>query len=351
MISYFFFNTFIYIGILLFFMNFQNLAKIEPYQFYLDVAFSSAKTKGDLTRSSSFRDRITKSKVIEKEKISAINKALTRQLTRVLDSFPYIDKLHPFYRELVNCTIDYDATKKALGAVKWVAGKVDDFSEITRKNIQRTQDLQKINVFRREYYGRISSLLKQIKHEFIVLEESRKVMKSYPNIKTSVFTAAIAGFPNIGKTTLLFKLTGSKPEIDTYAFTTKSINIGYFTDNSRKIQVLDTPGSLNRFNKMNNIEKQAFLAMKYCANLLIYVFDLTEPFPLEDQLQLYARIKSFNQPLLVYLSKTDILDKKVIADFRERHSDTITDIGELKQKILTASMNFSVLEENVGSEM
>ena len=45
-------------------------------------------------------------------------------------------------------------------------------------------------------------------------------MKDYPTIKTSLFTVAICGFPNVGKTTLLSKMTPSEPEISNYSFTT-----------------------------------------------------------------------------------------------------------------------------------
>ena len=315
-------------------MNFQNLGKIEPYTFYLDVAFASAKTKADQARTKKIsKDKLKKSKLIEIEKVSTIAKLLTKQLNRILKSFPFIDELHPFYKELVKCTVDYYATKKALGAIKWVLDKVEAFSEITKKKIQKTGDIKKINVYRREFYGRISSLFKQIKKDFLVLEDARKIMKSYPIIKTSLFTVAITGFPNIGKTTLLYKLTGSKPEINSYAFTTKSINIGYFKENNKKIQVLDTPGTLNRFNKMNNIEKQAFLAMKYCAHLIIYIFDLTEPYALGRQEELYTKIKGCGLLILIYLSKTDIIDTKKVEEFKKKYT-VLEDIDELKKVIL-----------------
>ena len=319
-------------------MNFQNLGKIEPYMFYLDVAFKSAKTKGDLTRQKRLgKDKLKRSKAIEREKITAITKSLVRKLSRILNAFPYVDELHPFYQELVKCTLDYDALKKSLGAVNWVVKKVEEFSNKTINNIKRTQDIRKINSYRREFYGRVSSLIKQIRKDFVNLDEARKVMKEYPIIKTSLFTVAITGFPNIGKTTLLYKLTGSKPEINSYAFTTKRINVGYFQEDNKKIQVLDTPGTFNRFDKMNNIEKQAFLAMKYCSNFIIYVFDLTEPYSLEEQIKLYEKIKDIGKSVIIYLSKTDILDREIIHKFKIKEKAIFKTIPDLKKSILLAS--------------
>ena len=100
-------------------------------------------------------------------------------------------------------------------------------------------------------------------------------MRTYPDVK-EMFTVCIYGFPNVGKSTLLNKLTTSKATVAAYAFTTKEINAGYFTVEDKKIQVFDVPGTLARENKMNYIELQAELVVKELADIIIYVFDVSE---------------------------------------------------------------------------
>jgi nucleolar GTP-binding protein len=319
-------------------MNFQDLIKVEKPDFYLGLAFRNAKEKANLLRTKKLLKgtRLEKSQKIELLKITVIKDSLLKNLNRILNAFPNFKGLPVFYLELVKCTLDYEQVKKSLGAVKWASQKVEDFFKIYRERITKCKGLEKINQYRREFYGRVSSLLKQITKELDVLESSRKVMKSYPSIKTSLPTVAICGFPNIGKTTLLYKLTGSKPEISNYAFTTKCINVAYLKEDNKKIQLLDTPGSLNRFNKMNNIEKQAYLAIKYCANLLVYVFDLTEPYPLQDQILLFENLKETKKPIVLYLSKKDILNKETIKRFQKNYK-CISEIEELKKRIIRLS--------------
>ncbi|MBN2422536.1 50S ribosome-binding GTPase [Candidatus Woesearchaeota archaeon] len=314
-------------------MNFQCLKKVERYDFYLDIAFNRAKKKADEERGKKKGrfDRLKKSKQIELLKLETIKDTLVSRLDNILKAYPRVEELDIFYQELIKCTLDYNKLKKSLGAINWCIKKINDFYKIYNFKIKKTKDLNSINKYRKEYYGRISSLLKQIKKELAYLEESRKTMKNFPAIKTKMFTVCISGFPNVGKSTLLSKLTSSKPEIDSYAFTTKSLNLGYMQKDYKKIQLIDTPGTLNRFNKMNYIEKQAYLAIKHLADLVVYVFDLTEEYGLKEQVELLKRIKEeFKKPVITYLSKTDIIEKEKIDKFDK---DSIKSLEELKKQL------------------
>jgi len=299
-------------------MNFQNLKSIEEYKFFIDVAFRKANEKASIIRGSKNLKgtRIEKSKKMELLKIDVIREEISTRLLGILKTFPSLEQLPEFYNELIKCTLDYPVLKKSLGALNWANKKVVEMHRKYLIKIKKCMDMNKINDYRREYYGRISSIMRQIKDALKYLETARKTMRNYPAIKTGTRTIAIAGFPNVGKTTLLMRLTGSKPDIQPYAFTTKGINVGYIKG-KQKLQLLDTPGTLNRFDKMNNIEKVAFLALKLLAEKIIYVFDLTEPYPLEKQVELYKRVNEMKKPVIIYLSKTDILDKEDVNEFKK----------------------------------
>jgi len=316
-------------------MNFQTLSTVEPPNFYLDYAFRRAQKIAKEARAKVHikKTRLNKSKEIELKRIDMIKQSLYEKLDQIVKSFPSIDGLPPFYQDLIKCTLEYDTLKKSLGGVNWARNKVIDLFNIYDKKIKGTRELAKINQYRREFYGRISSLLNQIKDELAYIESSRRIMKNYPTIKTSIPTVAVIGFPNVGKTTLLYKLTGSKPEINSYPFTTRDINIGYLKSKDKRIQIIDTPGTLNRFNKMNNIEKQAYLAIKHCAETLIYVFDLTESYPLKDQIALLDNLKQFKKKTIIFLTKTDIIERKKIAAFLKKYK-AVTKIEELKKEII-----------------
>ncbi|HLC32617.1 MAG TPA: GTPase, partial [Candidatus Nanoarchaeia archaeon] len=251
-------------------------------------------------------NRLFRSKKIEQARVETMGKSLANALEMIGKSFPRFDALAPFYQELVRATVDYEQLKKSLGAVNWAKLQVKGLTEKYLEDIKRTMRAETVNKVRAAFSGRTSSVLKQIKDNLSYLEEVRKTMKGYPTLKTSVKTIVIAGMPNVGKSTLLAQLTGSKPQVAPYPFTTQRLNFGYDKDGN---QYVDTPGLLDRpLEKRNRIERQAILALKHLANLIVFVIDPSEGcgYPINDQRSLLEETKKvFDLPILVAANKTD----------------------------------------------
>ena len=72
--------------------------------------------------------------------------------------------------------------------------------------------------------------------------------------------------------------------------------------------------------------------MRDVAQAIVYVFDLTETsYELSEQIKLYNDIKKMDKEIIVYFSKSDILDTKKIDGFE---IDGIYDVKELKKIIM-----------------
>ena len=308
-------------------MNFQTIPPIESSKAVLDSAFRKAREKGRQKNLKGNWLQIIRRK--ESLKLDIVTETITARLETILKHFPLTKDLSSFYQKLMKLTIDLSLYQKSLGAVNWARQQVRAMHGSYVSKTNRTTEREKIKHISTEFYGRVSSIVKQIDDNLKYLETVRKTMRTYPDIK-DMFTICIYGFPNVGKTTLLNNLTGSTANVAAYAFTTKEINAGYFTSNGKKIQVLDVPGTLARQDKLNNIELQAELVRTEVANLIIYVFDLSEQsgYSMQKQEQLFHKIGSV-KPVFIYLAKEDITDQEKMKNFAHKHYS----LKELKEKI------------------
>jgi len=307
-------------------MNFQNIPPVESGKSMLDLAFKKARERGKQKKLIGNWLQIIRKK--ECLKLDIIKDTLTTRLFKILTSFPGTSELPQFYQKLIKLTLDFTLLKKSFGAVDWAIKKIRFFHREYVSKVTKTKDRGQIKDLTRQFYGRISSILKQINPQLAYLEQSRKIMRTYPDIK-EMFTICIYGFPNVGKTTLLNKLTKTKAKTAAYAFTTKTINAGYLTINGKKIQILDVPGTLARKEKMNNIELQADLVMQEVADLIIYAFDLSgySGYSIKKQKQLLINLGK-KKKVLIYVCKKDLPEsEEALKDFSKKHY-TINDLKE-----------------------
>ncbi len=310
-------------------MNFQHLVKIEKPDAFLDMAFNAASKQAGMERSKKVKQSmLDKSRRVELVRLSTVSNSLIKALKYILESFPSIDNLDIFYQELIKTMFDYVTLKKSLGAIKWVVESVDKLNRDYSFKIKRARSSE-INNYRKEFYGRVASVVKQIKKELAFLEEARKEMKNFPAIKTGIDTVIIAGFPNVGKSTLLKAITGSDPKIASFPFTTQNLMMGTIkeTDKKSRIQFIDTPGLLDRpFKKRNIIEKQAILAIRHLAKLILFIFDVSEEcgYTVVEQEKLFSDIKKeFRTNIITVINKSEISNKEDMTAIKKKHKDIL----------------------------
>ena len=330
-------------------MNFQNLPPIEKSQTYLDRAISKAKGRCEAKRATLTRKDVERTKIIEGYFIEVVSASLNESFHKILKSFPSFESLTSFYHHLVRCTLPYARLKKSLGTMDWTVHKVSELSHESRQKIKNSKNEKDVHKAKFAFLGRIGSVMKQINPYLQFLDEARKTMRGYPSIKSDIFTVCLFGFPNVGKTTLFAKMTGSTPEIKNYAFTTRRLNVSYiYKDGKRNIQLIDTPGTLNRFEVMNDIERQADLAVKYCAHEIVFIFDPTDNCAKSDQVALLKKVKGEKKKVTVFISKTDLKKMKMAGAID--NVDTLLKVLE-KQEALWAKKFISVnIEESPKDE-
>ena len=147
----------------------------------------------------------------------------------------------------------------------------------------------------------------------------RQHLARLPSIDPNTRTIIVCGFPNVGKSSFMNKVTRADVEVQPYAFTTKSLFVGHMDYRYLRWQVVDTPGILDHsLEERNTIEMQAITALAHLRSAVLYVMDISEQcgHSIEEQVELFNNIKPLftNKPLIVALNKIDILSPDELRD-------------------------------------
>ncbi|MBA3046271.1 MAG: GTP-binding protein [Candidatus Thermoplasmatota archaeon] len=111
------------------------------------------------------------------------------------------------------------------------------------KEIQDEMDKTQKNKNTQHHLGKLKAKISRLRDEAEKRRSSGGATgKSYAVRKSGNATIGFVGFPSVGKSTLLTKITEAKSEIAAYEFTTLDVIPGVMTYRGAKIQVLDMPG-------------------------------------------------------------------------------------------------------------
>ncbi len=287
-------------------------------------------------------------------KITASGDIVKDAFTGYVNKFPRVDKDDDFFPELIDLVIGIDQYKKSLGAMNWAANKTEHIKNESLKNVRHSKDVPEIEAIKKSFYGRLSSIIKQVSKDLDFLQECKNKFRNLPAVDSKVATLVVAGFPNVGKSKIVSTLSSATPEIAPYPFTTKGIVIGHMDDEWRKYQIIDTPGLLDRsIDERNDIEKQAILALRYLTHVILFILDPSETcgYSMEKQMALLDSVrKGFkNVPIIVAESKNDILKRDSDnINFSAESGDNVDELRTIIIKELR-KIKFEEEETDVGA--
>lgn len=120
----------------------------------------------------------------------------------------------------------------------------------------------------------------------------------------------LAGFPNAGKSSILAAISGAKPKIAGYPFTTLSPNLGVLAVDDAKVVIADLPGLIEGAHEGKGLGLQ-FLRHVERTRILLHVIDLSQNNPVETFHALIEEFKEYganlaSRPCIVIGNKIDI---------------------------------------------
>lgn len=153
-------------------------------------------------------------------KVKYMQESVNEKLSAIVEGFPKLNDIHPFYSDLMNILYDKDHYKLALGHVNKAKAIVDNIANDYVRLMKYADSLYRCKMLKKAGLGRICTLLKKLKSSLGYLEEVRKHLGRLPQVDTSSRTLIITGYPNVGKSSFMNNVTNANVDVQPYAFTT-----------------------------------------------------------------------------------------------------------------------------------
>ncbi|CAM9433229.1 unnamed protein product [Chrysoparadoxa australica] len=325
--------------------NFKKLTPVPSADEFIDIVLLRTQRKTPTVVHPGYK--ISRIRSFYMRKVKFTQETLSERLGQIIGDFPRLDDIHPFYADLLNVLYDRDHYKLALGQINLSKKLVEALSRDYVRLIKYGDTLYRCKQLKRAALGRMMTILKRQKASLSYLEEVRKHLARLPSLDPNTRTLLLTGFPNVGKSSFMNKVTRANVEVEPYAFTTKSLYVGHMDYRYLRWQVVDTPGILDHpLEQRNTIEMQAVTALAHLQCCVLYFLDISEQcgYSLQAQMSLFENIKPLfaNKQLIIVANKTDV---QPYAELREEERKAIEALAEASNVELMLMSN--VTEEGI----
>jgi len=281
-------------------------------------------------------------------KVKFTSSGYYERLGRIIEDFPKLDTIHPFYRDLMNVLYDKDHYKLALGHINVARNMINSVSQDYVKQLKYADSQFRCKSLKKIALGRMTTIMKKQKSSLEYLEQVRQHLSRLPTIDPSTRCLLLTGFPNVGKSSFINQITRANVEVQDYAFTTRSLYVGHTDYKYNRYTVIDSPGVLDRpLEDRNVIEMQAITALAHLDCAVLFMVDISPDckYSIESQCNLFRSLKPLytNKPVVIICTKVDL---RKFEDLTQEEQD---EIKKLKETIMNCELiNMSnVTEENV----
>jgi len=306
-------------------MIFEDLPTVPRSEELIDQAFSRAARAG----------RAKQGVEAQQSMLQTASNVLSDNLENAVTAWPDFDTVDEFYVELVDAVLrqhlpgetgdgpgaGLDALRASLSELSWASHKTHDLGREYQGRLPG--DPEGARKLRKQGFARMADVVREVADDLAVVGAARDAVRDLPDIRPDEPTVVVAGYPNVGKSSLVNAVTSADNEIAEYPFTTRGVDVGHVEPDGDgpaahvRHQFVDTPGLLDRpADERNEIEQQAASAMRHLADAVLVVVDasITCGYPLDVQLELRDDLEAaFDVPVLTVCNKAD-LSRDVAAD-------------------------------------
>ncbi|KAF9150162.1 Nucleolar GTP-binding protein 1 [Linnemannia schmuckeri] len=308
--------------------NFKKITPVPTGGDFLDIILSKTQRKTPTVIHANFA--ISRIRNFYMRKVKFTQENFDERLKGILDEFPKLDDIHPFYADLMNVLYDKDHYKLALGQMNTARHLIDQVGKDYVRLLKFGDSLYRCKQLKKAALGRMATIMRRQKDSLAYLEQVRQHLARLPSIDPNTRTLLVCGYPNVGKSSFMNKITRADVDVQPYAFTTKSLFVGHMDYKYLRWQVIDTPGILDHpLENRNTIEMQSITALAHLRCAVLYFIDLSERcgYSIKEQVSLFHSIKPLfaNKPVMLVINKIDAMKIEDISAEDRALLDNIVD--------------------------
>ncbi|KAK5776197.1 hypothetical protein PVK06_044156 [Gossypium arboreum] len=208
--------------------NFKKITVVPNGKDFIDIILSRTQRKTPTVVHKGYA--ISRLRQFYMRKVKYTQQNFHEKLSTIIDEFPRLDDIHPFYGDLLHVLYNKDHYKLALGQINTARNLMSKIAKDYVKLLKYGDSLYRCKSLKVAALGRMCTVIKRIGPSLAYLEQIRQHMARLPSIDPNTRTMLICGYPNVGKSSFMNKITRADVDVQPYAFTTKSLSMLFFLD-------------------------------------------------------------------------------------------------------------------------
>ncbi|CAB4308676.1 unnamed protein product [Prunus armeniaca] len=238
--------------------NFKKMTVVPSGKDFIDIILSRTQRQTPTVVHKGYA--ISRLRQFYMRKVKYTQQNFHEKLSTIIDEFPRLDDIHPFYGDLLHVLYNKDHYKLALGQINTARNLIGKISKDYVKLLKYGDSLYRCKCLKVAALGRMCTVIKRIGPSLAYLEQIRQHMARLPSIDPNTRTVLICGYPNVGKSSFINKITRADVDVQPMLYH----------------QVIDTPGILDRpFEDRNIIEMCSITALAHLRAAVLFFLDIS----------------------------------------------------------------------------